>query len=166
MAWITRAATNTVADLLRARDGLAASVASLSLSEAQYLPELESGQILAGNAFSEPAGVVRYPRIAVFCTKVVNHQREKFRKFSGTATVIVELTVSEERSDSTDRHLQLYAEAVSDVLERNLGDWGNGLFYGGRYAIEFKGVKKGGKNYVQTARFELEVDSSEPNHTS
>jgi hypothetical protein len=75
---------------------------------------------------------------------------------------VVEVTMSGERADLTEQLLHLHAEALTRVLERNRGDWGNGLFYGGKYEIKFKGAHSGGRNYIQTARIELDVESSEP----
>ena len=56
--------------------------------------------------------------------------------------------------------MQLYVDAVTRVLDQRRGDWGGGMFYGGGYEAVFGAVKRGGKNYLQTARITLEVDAS------
>jgi len=52
-----------------------------------------------------------------------------------------------------------FVDSVGDVLSSNRGDWGGGMFYGGRYEITFGPVKHGGKNFIQMAKtiFEIEV---------
>jgi len=60
-----------------------------------------------------------------------------------------------------ERKLQLYVDAVTAVLERNRGDWGQGMSYAGGYEIQFGAVKSGGKNYIQAAKLALEVDVSQ-----
>jgi hypothetical protein len=46
---------------------------------------------------------------------------------------------------------------VRDVLERNAGCVGEGLFLSSEYEVQIEPVKKGGLNYVQTARINCPV---------
>ena len=104
----------------------------------------------------------RFPVVFVYCDKVSNLQREKFRCFSGVARLNIELLVSGERQEALEQKLQFYVDAVTDVLECNRGDWGQGIGYGGGYEIQFAALKRGGRNYTQSAKVSLEVDVSQP----
>jgi hypothetical protein len=103
---------------------------------------------------------VQYPVFYVYCEKISNQLREKFRTFSGRARMAVEVRVSQEGLEELGRKTELYAEAVTDVLDRNRGDWGGGLFYGGGYEVAFGAVKRGGKGFVQTAKIGFDVEVS------
>jgi hypothetical protein len=72
----------------------------------------------------------------------------------------MEVRSSQDRLEGLERQVQLYVDAVTAVLDRRRGDWGDGLFYGGGYEAAFGPVKRGGKNYVQTAKITIEVDVS------
>jgi len=164
MARIASAATETVLGLLRASEGLSAAIAEVGFQEEVALEEVGESQMLAGNVPLELADrscLARFPLLHVYCDRVRNLQREKFRAFSGTARVNIELRVSDERMERLERKLQLYVDAVTAVLERNRGDWGQGMSYAGGYEIQFGAVKSGGKNYIQAAKLALEVDVSQ-----
>ena len=68
---------------------------------------------------AEKTSGVRYPVVYVYCEKVVNDLREKFRTFSGTADLCVDIRVSHEHMDELQPSLQAYVEAVTDVLDKN-----------------------------------------------
>jgi hypothetical protein len=73
---------------------------------------------------------------------------------------VVEVRVTHERLEELGRQLELHAEAVTDVLDSNRGDWGGGIFYTGGYEVTFAGMKHGGKNFIQSAKVAFEVDVS------
>jgi hypothetical protein len=56
--------------------------------------------------------------------------------------------------------LQLYVDAVTQVLDSNRGTWGQGMFFTGGYAVNFDAVQHGGSNFVQVAKVSFEVDLS------
>jgi hypothetical protein len=97
----------------------------------------------------------------VYCTKVVNELREKFRTFSGDAQMTVEVRVSQDRLDQIETNLQAYTDAVTQVLDNSRGDWGDGMFFDGEYDVTFGGVKHGGRNFLQIAKisFVLEISA-------
>ena len=78
---------------------------------------------------AEKTSGVRYPVVYVYCEKVVNDLREKFRTFSGTADLCVDIRVSHEHMDELQASLQTYVEAVTDVLDKKRGQWATGVFY-------------------------------------
>ena len=165
MARIANTATQTLAGLLRSDRGLAPAVAEVAQRENLDLAPIEPAAIRTGNPGGVLAGrsrVARYPVLSVYCDQVANLQREKFRRFSGTARMNIEVRVSGERFERLERELQLYVDAVTDVLEDRRGDWGQGISYAGGYTIEFAPVEQGGRNFVQSARIRLELDVSQP----
>ena len=74
--------------------------------------------------------------------------------------MVVEVRVSQDRLEELQRNLEAYVEAVGEVLDRNRGGWGEGLFYAGGYEATFGPVKHGGKNFLQVAKVAFEVDVS------
>jgi hypothetical protein len=152
----TAAAAKTAA-LLLAPEGLKASLAALSLAA------LPAGQVLTQNTpveLAERSTNVQYPAMHLYCEKLANQLTEKFRAFSGKARMVVEVRVSQDRLEELQRNLEAYVEAVGEVLDRNRGDWGEGLFYAGGYEATFGPVKHGGKNFLQVAKVAFEVDVS------
>jgi hypothetical protein len=98
--------------------------------------------------------------VCVYCNKIANLLREKFRAFSGDADMVIEARISQDRLDNIGTQVQLYADAITQVLDSNRGDWGNGVFYGGKYEVAFGGVKQGGLNFIQIAKVSFVLDVS------
>lgn len=151
-----------VADLLRGEGGLQANIDALAAAEALPALTLADRQVIAQNLpadIAERSTAGKYPSIHVYCEKVVNQLREKFRMFSGQVGMAIEIRVSADRVEDLDAQMNLLVDAVTSTFDQNRGDWGAGIFYGGGYEIEFAGVKHGGKNFIQTTTvtFDLEV---------
>ena len=72
----------------------------------------------------------------------------------------VEVRFSQDRLEGVEDRLRGYVDAVTLVLERNQGDWGAGMFYGGGYEVAFGPVKRGGRNFVQSAKVTFAVEVS------
>jgi hypothetical protein len=164
MLQIAGSSTQKVLNYLAADGGLPAAVEALRLQQGMMLPMIATQQIIAQNVspdISEQSTANRYPLIYVYCTKVVNQLREKFRTFSGDAQMVVEVRVAQDRLDQIETNLQAYVDATAQVLDNNRGDWGDGVFFPGEYEITFGGVKHGGNNFLQIAKvsFLLEVSA-------
>lgn len=124
---------------------------------------LNPAQIRTGNIapdMADRSNTVKYPSANVYCAKIVNSQVEKFRTFSGTIQMAIDLRNSEDRVDNVQSNLEIYADAVMAVLDASLGDWGGGMYYGGGYQVAFGPVKQGGKNFIQTANITFEIGVS------
>ena len=163
MAQIGTKAVQKAAGLLRAPTGLQAGLAAIAQANQVVLPVLELTQIIAQNV---PADVIeksagtKYPAFHIYCETLRNTLREKFRQFSGTATLCVDVRVTHDRLEGLDQKLQLYVDALTEVLDANRGDWNSGLFYSGGYTVIFQAVKHGGKNFLQTAKVSFDVQVS------
>ncbi len=144
-------------------DGLPAKIGELVVLSDIQLPQISAADILERHVAAELAektSGVRYPVVYVYCEKVVNDLREKFRTFSGTADLCVDIRVSHEHMNELQSSLQTYVEAVTDVLDKKRGRWSTGVFYSGGYEIEFGPIKRGGRNFIQSAKVELRVNVS------
>jgi hypothetical protein len=161
MARAGSVSTKRVAALLRAPEGLADSIAVLSMVDEMNVAPIEPAQVTELNA---PAEVVerqigfRYPAVSVYCEKITNSQREKFRTFSGSAKVAIEIRVTHDQLGEVGQDLHLYVEAVTRVLDANRGDWGQGMFYAGGYEVAYNAIKPGGRTYIQTAKIGVTID--------
>jgi hypothetical protein len=164
MLQFANATTQKLAGILASKSGVAATMATLSTAQGFVLPAITPHQIISQNVapdLSERSASSKYPLIYVYCSKVANELREKFRTFSGEAQMVVEARVSQDRLEQMERNLHAYVDAIADVLDRNRGDWGDGVFYSGGYEVIFGGVKQGGRNFIQIAKvtFALEISA-------
>lgn len=163
MSLVTKAAIRNFVEQLRADTGLRFAVADLASRTSATVPLVETSNITAINVSVdaiEHTGWTSYPRVHVYCEQVRNQQLEKGRAFSGTIGLVAEVRVSHDRLESVNDQMLLYADAVTDVLDGICGDWGEGLVYGGGYEIQFSPVRKGGKNFVQSAKVSFQVSAS------
>jgi hypothetical protein len=124
------------------------------------LPEIGAKQILTQNVaqvLAERSLEVKYPTLLLYCEKITNDLREKFRTFSGKARMAAEVRVSQDRIEGLEKLLQIYVDTLTRVLDQNRGDWGSGMFYTGGYEAVFGEMSHGGRNFIQTAKITFEV---------
>jgi hypothetical protein len=164
MLLIAGTSTRKVLGVLAAGSGLPGALEALSVQQRLTLPRITAEQIIAQNVtpeVSDLSTINNYPLVYVYCTKVVNALREKFRTFSGEAEMVVEARVSQDRLDQIETNLQAYVDAITQVLDNSRGDWGGGIFFAGGYEVTFGGVKHGGRNFLQIAKvaFALEISA-------
>ena len=131
-------------------------VAGLELEPGALLPAQISG-LNVSPELAEKTSAVRYPQIHLYCERVVNEQREKFRRFSGRVRLVAEARVTDSRLELIQGKSQALADAITEVLDGIRGDWGQGMFYGGGFEISYGQVKAGGKNFVQVTKVGFEV---------
>jgi hypothetical protein len=143
--------------------GLPYTLAAVAARESIALGEITARQVLAQSVapdLAERTAGVQYPVFYVYCEKLTNSLREKFRTFSGTARLAVDVRVTHDRLEDLGRSLELCVEAVTDVLDAQRGDWGGGMFHAGGYEVTFGATKHGGKNFIQGAKVTFDVDVS------
>ncbi len=156
-------AARKVIQRMTAPAGVSANLAALTVGAEQQPAQLNAAQIRHQNVaadLAERGDPVVYPAANVYCEKIVNGLVEKFRTFSGTLQMVIELRTSQDRLGGLQEGLELYADAVMQMLDANRGDWGDGMYYGGGYQVVFSAVKHGGKNYLQTAKVTFEIGVS------
>lgn len=163
MAQAGSIASNKLSAMLKADSGLPARIGALAVAANLDLGSAINAEIISRNVAAELAekhAGTKYPAVYVYCAKAENTLREKFRRFSGTAELHVEVRLSHDHMDDLEQMVQLYVEAVTDVLDRSRGHWTEGIFYTGGYEITYGPVKKGGRNFLQVAKVRLEVNLS------
>jgi hypothetical protein len=139
------------------------AVATLALDSGINLAPIPPAYVVTQNMaieIWERASVVKYPLIQVYSDRVRNLLTEKFRTFSGKIRTVAEVRVSQDRIEGLEDQLRLYVDAVTQILDANRGNWGQGAFYTGGYEVTFDPVKQGGKNFLQVAKVTFEVDMS------
>jgi len=159
---IGSAATAKVAQLIGSPNGVQAKLSALTQGDSSLavsVPAEVRQQNVAADLM-EKAGGVTYPAINVYCQKIVNSQKEKFRRFSGQVHVAAEVRHSQDRLDGLEGRLQIYADAIAQTLQSSVGDWGDGMFFGGGYEVSFSAVKHGGRNFLQAAVVTFALDVS------
>ena len=163
MAGISGTLTASVVSRLRAtQDGVNARIGAIEAAD-KSLKASGIRSILLHNMsvdLSEKSGLAHYPALAVYCDKVANTMREKFRQFSGKVSLVVEVRHSQDKVDGIETNTQVYVDAVCALLDDSRGDWGDGSFYGGGYAVAYEPVMRGGKNFLQRAKVNFEVEVS------
>lgn len=163
MLQIASATTQKLAGVLGSNGGVPAAIGTLVVQQGLVLPPITASQIIAQNVapeISERSTVSNYPLLYVYCGKLVNELVEKFRTFSGSAQMVVETRVSQDRLENIESNLHAYVDAITQVLNSSRGDWGDGVFYSGGYEVTFGGVKQGGRNFIQIAKVALVLDVS------
>lgn len=156
-------AAQKVIQRMTAPAGVNAILAALTFSGEQQPAPLNTAQIRPQNVaadLAERGDPVVYPAANVYCEKLINSLVEKFRTFSGTLQMVIELRTSQDRLAGLQDGLEFYADAIMQMLDANRGDWGDGMYYGGGYQVAFSAVKHGGKNYIQTAKVTFEIGVS------
>jgi hypothetical protein len=164
MAWVGSTVTAQVVTLLGSPQGLNASISTLSQASNTSLAPVGQNQLLAQNVsieIAERSTDVKYPSISVYCERIVNQLKEKFRNFSGKAAMAIEVRVSQDRLAGIESQLQMYVDAVTQVLDQNRGDWGEGMYYAGCYDAVFAPVKHGGQNFIQVGKVTFDVGVSD-----
>ena len=157
------AVTAKVLARITGTSGLNSALAALAQPERTFDGSLNVGQIRVQNVaadLAERGSIVKYPAIHVYCDQIVNSMLEKFRAFSGTVQMAIEIRYSQERLEGLQEALELYVSATTAALDSNRGDWGDGAFYAGAYKVVFSAVKQGGKNYMQAAKITFDIGVS------
>ena len=164
MAQTGSIATRKMVEFLTAPDtGVSQAAAALAADAGVQFTALPPENILAQNVaieLAERATAVKYPVLHVYTDRVRNLLTEKFRNFSGKVRTVVEIRVSQDRLEGIETQVQLYVDAITQVLDTNRGSWGEGAFFTGGYEVTFDPVKHGGRNFLQMARVSFEVDLS------
>jgi hypothetical protein len=151
-----------VSRLSSTTDVVSVRVGAITLGDAS-LQAVGIRTILAQNAsadISEKAGQAHYPALLVYCDKVSNTLKEKFRQFSGKAHMVVEVRHSQDGLETIETNLQTYVDAVCALLDDSRGDWADGSFYAGGYDVAYEPVARGGRNFLQRAKIGFDVEVS------
>ena len=163
MAGLSGMLTSTVISMLTSTaDGVNVRVEAIENADST-IQTIGIRTIIAQNAsvdISEKTGHAHYPAVLVYCDKVSNTLREKFRQFSGKAHMVVEVRHSQDQLAAIETNLAAYVDAVCALLDDSRGDWGGGAIYAGGYEVSYEAVGRGGKNFLQRAKVGFDVEVS------
>jgi hypothetical protein len=154
--------TSLVSKLTSVTDGVNVRVGAIEHADATLLAA-GIRTVVPLNAsvdISEKSGNAHYPALMVYCDKLSNAMKEKFRRFSGKAHMVVEVRHSQDRLEGIEANLQVYVDAVCALLDDSRGDWGPGTIYTGGYDVSYEAVARGGKNFLQRAKVGFDVEVS------
>lgn len=158
MANLCLAALEYLRAAVLAPDGINPAISAIAARDNFELGAVHELQVLLQNIPSDLADeneAVVYPNISIYSKTLDNALLEKFAKYSGPMTLVMEVRVSAERYLLLERELARYVEAATEVLGARRGQWTPNLAYNGGYKVEFKEVRLGGKNFIQSARIEV-----------
>lgn len=164
MARTARNALRLLSTRMQAETGLPYTVAAVADRENTALAAITVSQIVSQHAAAdllEKSVGAQYPRVHLYCEKITNQLKEKFRTFSGTVRLVAEVRASQDRVENLEPSLLLYVDAVTDVLDSHRGDWGEGYFFTGGYEVTFSPMKHGGKNFIQSAKISFDLNASQ-----
>ena len=153
-------ATTRALHFLKTPAGLSENLGAVAELQGLTLAPIEANQIFTlsvAQKLVERAVDMKYPTLMVYCEKITNDLREKFRTFSGKAHMVVEVRLSQDRIEGVASLLHVYVDTVTRILDQNRGDWGNGMFYTGGYQAVFGQMEHGGRNFIQTGKITFEV---------
>ena len=156
-------ATSKLQGLLSAPSGLNTNLAILAQADSVLASPILPKQLVTENVsyeIAEKSLDQKYTAVYIYCDTITNTLTEKFRSFSGTLEMTIDVRVSQDRLEGIDQACQLYTAAVTQTLNQNRGDWGQGLFYAGRYEVSFGAVKHGGRNFIKSAKISVQLDAS------
>ncbi len=160
---LTLLAAQKVAGLLSTGNALQQQIATLAAESNTLIPTIGSGQILLSSAPPDIADKdiqFTYPRVCIYSGLVKNTQAEKFRSFSGTVAVSSDIWASGSFITQIDEWIHYYVEGVTTILRTNLGNWGDGFFFSGRYEVKLQPPKAGGLGFVEAATVTCSLDVS------
>lgn len=158
-------AVEKVIGLLKTGNALQQAIAGIATSAQVSLPEIPAAQIVASSAAPDLADKniqLSYPRICVYTSAIQNRQTEKFNSFSGTVTIVAEISASANLLTQVDQWIHFYVEAATELLRTNTGDWGDGVFFSGKYEIQFQPPKPGGFGFVESSKLTVILNVSLP----
>lgn len=154
MTFTIREVLERVREILGGEGGLSDSLEQLKTDYGAEAQGWAAGvEVLkAPPEFAEKAWGGRYPALMLTCEKVKSRPTERLRRFSGEVQVGIEVRVSQDRLEGITEKLHYYSDAVRDVMERNGGCVGPGLYLSGETTVQIEGVKKGGRQFLQSSR--------------
>ena len=160
---LTLLATDKLLDLLTVNSALSQAINSGAAAAGVSLAPLVPAQVYSSFVSADMGDLdlqLSYPRVFISAGQISNGQREKFRSFSGTAAMAVDVWSSASMEQATEVALHFYVGGITSVLTANIGDLGNGCRYSGIYEVKMGTPKAGGLGFVQSARLTCNLEVS------
>jgi hypothetical protein len=160
---LTLMAAQKVANLLTINGAIQQQIAAIGQSCHLVVPPIPASQVVvtsAGPAIGDLDAQLTYPRVCIYSAGFRNSHIEKFRAVSGTIAITAEIWSSDNLVTSADQWIHFYVEAVTSILRGNVGDWGDGISFGGAYEVQLQAPKVGGLGYVESAKVNVTLTVS------
>ena len=160
---LTLLATNKLSALLTTNDALSQAISTSATQAGVVIPVIRSNQVVRSSApveIAERELQLSYPRVCLYASQVKNSQREKFRSFSGAVAVTCEVWSSANLVGDADLAIHYYLDAISSILQKNKGDWGDGFTFSGVYDVQLQSPKVGGSGFLESAKLTCSLDVS------
>jgi hypothetical protein len=157
---LTLLAIQKVSDLLTADSALANELVSVAASGGTSIPAIDSAHVLLSsvvNDIGDTDSRLGYPRVCLYSSGFKNSQIEKFCSISGSVNATADIWTSANLVEDTDCWIHYYVEAVSSLLRKSVGDWGDGVFFSGIYDVQFQSPRTGGLGFIQLARLKIDL---------
>jgi hypothetical protein len=161
---LTLLAMEKIADLLTAESALTHELTNLAVSNGTNIPPIDSEHVVlssVSNDVGDTDSRLGYPRVCLYSSGYRNSQNEKFCSVSGIVNATADIWASANLVDDTDRWIHYYVQAVSLLLQRSAGDWGDGIFFSGVYDVQFQSPRAGGLGFTQLARLRFDLTVSQ-----
>jgi hypothetical protein len=163
MAPLTILAIQKVYDLLTSGSALQQEITALNNSCNVNVPAISAAQIVLSSVSQEMGDMdiqLSYPRVCLYSAGIKNTQIEKFMSLSGSLGAVADIWTSGDFIGDVDQWIHFYVEAFTNVLRKNIGDWGDGVFFSGVYDVQFQLPKVGGLGFLQAARVTFNLNVS------
>jgi hypothetical protein len=160
---ITLLAVQKIAALLNTNNALAEQITLLATTNDISIPLIQPSEIVLSSVdpnIGDNNYQLTYPRICIYSGNVKNLKLEKFCSFSGTVSVIADIFASGTLLQQIDQWIHYYVDAYTALLRKNIGDWGDGVFFSGIYDVQFQNPKVGAFGFVESAKINSILDVS------
>ncbi|MFL6465527.1 MAG: hypothetical protein ACJ73N_14095 [Bryobacteraceae bacterium] len=160
---LTMLTAQKVSDLFTKGSALQQEITALNKFCNANVPPIDVTQIILSSASQDMSDrdiQSTYPRICLYSAGIKNTQAEKFRSLSGSLAAVADIWTSGNLLSDIDQWIHFYVEALTNILRKSIGDWGDGIFFPGAYDVQFQSPKVGGLGFVQVARITFNLNVS------
>ena len=151
-------------EYLLSPDGAKSKLVEIGARDMVHLPPLTQENVLRQHIAAKLAdenAAVTYPGVYIYCDRMENKLAAKFRRFSGSVFIVADVRVTNERFEDLGEELSRYVEVVRSVLADHQGKWTDELAFGGGFRVKHLKIELGGRNFIQSAEIEVELQAHE-----
>jgi hypothetical protein len=152
---VTLLAGHKLAALFTNANALSVRISDIAAASGASVPGIPATQVVLSATNPEIGDnnlQLLYPRVCIYSGGIKNTQVEKFRSLSGLVSTAAEIWASGNLVSDVDKWIHYYVEAAISILQENIGDWGDGIFYSGAFEVQLQQPRVGGLGYVANAK--------------
>ncbi len=158
---LTLLATNKLLNLLTVNDALSQAINSNAAASGVSVSELNSSQIMTSYVSPDMADLnlqLIYPRVCLYTESGCKYAAGKISRLFGCRHCGRGCLVERQFGAAGEIALHFFVEGIADILQANLGDWGDGFRFSGVYSSTHAASESGrsrvcsiGASHVQSA---------------